>query len=80
MTTTSTTTTLTTINPAEVEIRMANRAFVLCHTHARAFIDLADGNGVELQIAALIPPHDVPCQACWAAQPTDEPVKIIIAK
>jgi len=46
---------------------------LMCDTHARALIDLADGNGVKLQIQALDPEAQEPCQACWAAWEAERP-------
>ena len=63
---------------AVCEVRMSNRPFLLCHTHSQAIIDLADGNGVRLELTALPEPLDQVCRACWAAQPTESQVKIII--
>jgi hypothetical protein len=64
---------------AVCEIQMSGRPFLVCDTHARAFVDLADGNGVRLVITALEQPLTQPCRACWAAQPTDSEVRIILS-
>jgi len=54
-------------------VSMSGRLMLMCDTHARALIDLADGNGVKLQIQALDPEAQEPCQACWAAWEAERP-------
>ena len=52
---------------------------LLCDRHARALIDLADGNGVRLRIEPLdIEDFGSECRACMAAG-TDDNDSIIIA-
>jgi hypothetical protein len=56
-----------TVSQAECEVHMARRAMLLCHKHTFALVELADGNGVELEIFPLRPDLEEPCSACWAA-------------
>ena len=64
---------------AHSRIYMGSRLMLLCHKHALALIDLADGNGVRLRIEPLeIEDFGQECRACLAADPDPAP-KIIIA-
>ena len=55
---------------ANARIYMGSRLMLLCHRHARALIDLADGNGVKLRIEPLeIEDFGQECRACMAAGP-----------
>lgn len=64
---------------AHSRIYMGNRLMLLCHKHALALIDLADGNGVKLRIEPLeIEDFGAECRACLAADPDPGP-EIIIA-
>lgn len=56
-----------TVSVAECAVRMAGRGMLLCHKHTFALVELADGNGVELEIALLTAESEEPCGACWAA-------------
>lgn len=49
---------------ALVLVQMSGRPMMLCHHHAQALVDLADGNGVKLEISALQPEPPEPCWAC----------------
>ena len=49
---------------AHVMVTMSGRPMMLCHEHAQALIDLADGNGVRLEISAMLPEPPEPCWAC----------------
>ena len=61
---------------ANSRIYMGSRLMLLCHRHALALIDLADGNGVKLRIEPLeIEDFGQECRACMAADP--EPSVII---
>jgi hypothetical protein len=52
---------------------------LLCDHHARALIDLADGNGVRLKIERLeIDDFGSECRACMAAAPSDSAPQIIL--
>lgn len=62
---------------AEVLIMLTGRPMKLCHRHARAMIDLADGNGVPLQMLALEPEDQVPCWAC-APEPQESGTVIVL--
>lgn len=65
--------------PADSRIYVSNRLMLLCHRHALALIDLADGNGVQLRIEPLaIEDFGQECRACMAADPDPSP-EIIIA-
>jgi hypothetical protein len=65
--------------PADSRIYVSNRLMLLCHRHALALIDLADGNGVQLRIEPLaIEDFGSECRACMAADPDPSP-EIIIA-
>jgi hypothetical protein len=57
----------TTVPVADCEVYLGRRGMLLCHKHAVALIDLADGNGVKLEIYPLDPELEEPCGACWAA-------------
>lgn len=62
---------------AHSRIYMGNRLMLLCHRHALALIDLADGNGVKLKIEPLeIEDFGSECRACMAANP--EPQIILV--
>ena len=64
---------------AHSRIYMGSRLMLLCHKHALALIDLADGNGVRLRIEPLeIEDFGEECRACLAADPDPAP-RIIIA-
>jgi hypothetical protein len=55
---------------AHSRIYMGQRLMLLCHRHALALIDLADGNGVKLRIEPLeIEDFGQQCRACMAADP-----------
>ena len=55
---------------ANSRIYMGSRLMLLCHRHALALIDLADGNGVRLRIEPLeIEDFGEQCRACMAADP-----------
>ena len=56
-----------TVSVAECAVRMSGRGMLLCHKHTIALLELADGNGVELEIAMLTDDAEEPCGACWAA-------------
>jgi hypothetical protein len=74
-----TTTTTPTINPADCRIWLSGRLMLLCDHHARAIIDLADGNGVKLKIERLeIDDFGSECRACMAAAPPDDDTPQII--
>jgi hypothetical protein len=65
--------------PADSRIYVSNRLMLLCHRHALALIDLADGNGVQLRKEPLeIEDFGSECRACMAADPDPAP-QIIIA-
>jgi len=65
--------------PADSRIYVSNRLMLLCHRHALALIDLADGNGVRLRIEPLaIEDYGSECRACMAADPDPAP-RIIIS-
>jgi hypothetical protein len=72
--------TTTTINPADCRIWLSGRLMLLCDHHARAIIDLADGNGVKLEIQRLeIDDFGSECRACMAAAPPEpDTPKIIV--
>ncbi len=54
---------------AHSQIYMGQRLMLLCHKHALALIDLADGNGVKLRIEPLeIDQFGQDCRACLANQ------------
>jgi len=54
---------------AHSRIYMGQRLMLLCHKHALALIDLADGNGVRLRIEPLeIEDFGQECRACMAAK------------
>ena len=65
---------------ANSRIYMGNRLMLLCHKHALALIDLADGNGVKLEIQRLeIDDFGSECRACMAAAPPEpDTPKIIV--
>ena len=64
--------------PADSRIYVSNRLMLLCHRHALALIDLADGNGVQLRIEPLaIEDYGSECRACMAADPDPAPEIII---
>lgn len=53
---------------AHSRIYLGQRLMLLCHKHALALIDLADGNGVRLRIEPLeIEDSGSECRACLAA-------------
>ena len=63
---------------AHSRIYMGNRLMLLCHRHALALIDLADGNGVRLRIEPLeIEDFGQECRACLAADPDSGPQIIL---
>lgn len=63
---------------AHSRIYMGQRLMLLCHKHALALIDLADGNGVKLRIEPLeIEDFGQECRACMAADPDPAPAIII---
>jgi hypothetical protein len=63
---------------AHSRIYMGQRLMLLCHKHALALIDLADGNGVRLRIEPLeIEDFGQECRACLAADPDPAPEIII---
>jgi len=62
---------------ADCEVMLGQRQLLLCHRHAQAIIDLADGNGVKLSIQALDSNQPQPCSACWAAAEVNQPVIIL---
>ena len=66
-----------TVPVAECEVHMAGRAMLLCHKHTFALVELADGNGVELEIFPLLPTFEEPCSACWAAAEAGYPMIIL---
>jgi len=60
---------------AHSRIYMGQRLMLLCHKHALALIDLADGNGVRLRIEPLeIEDFGSECRACMAADPEPSPI------
>jgi hypothetical protein len=60
---------------AHSRIYMGQRLMLLCHRHALALIDLADGNGVKLRIEPLeIEDFGSECRACMAADPEPSPI------
>lgn len=65
---------------AHSQIYLGQRLMLLCHKHALALIDLADGNGVKLRIEPLeIQDFGKQCRACLAAEdPDDSAPKIIL--
>ena len=64
---------------AHSQIYMGNRLMLLCHRHALALIELADGNGVKLRIEPLeIDQWGQECRACLAAKPEDDKPQIIL--
>lgn len=64
---------------AHSRIYMGNRLMLLCHKHALALIDLADGNGVKLRIEPLeIEDWGQECRACMAADPEPDAPRIIL--
>ena len=61
---------------ATARLYIGPRLMLLCHRHALALVDLADGNGVKLRIEPLdIEDFGEQCRACMAADP--EPSRII---
>jgi len=66
-----------TVSVAECAVRMAGRGMLLCHKHTLALVELADGNGVELELAMLTPESEEPCGACWAAAEAGYPSIIL---
>jgi len=63
---------------AHSRIYMGQRLMLLCHRHALALIDLADGNGVKLRIEPLeIEDFGQECRACMAADPDPAPQIIL---
>jgi len=67
------------IEPADCRIWLSGRLMLLCDHHARALIDLADGNGVQLKIERLeIDDFGSECRACMAAAPSDSAPQIIL--
>jgi hypothetical protein len=63
---------------AHSRIYMGQRLMLLCHRHALALIDLADGNGVKLRIEPLeIEDFGSECRACMAADPDPGPQIIL---
>lgn len=65
---------------AHSRIYMGSRLMLLCHRHALALIDLADGNGVKLRIEPLeIEDWGQQCRACMAAEPADHTPRIILS-
>lgn len=67
----------TTVPVAECEVHMAGRAMLLCHKHTIALLELADGNGVKLEIFPLNLEFVEPCGACWAAAEAGYPQIIL---
>lgn len=64
---------------AHSRIYVSNRLMLLCHRHALALIDLADGNGVKLRIEPLeIEDWGQECRACMAADPEPDAPRIIL--
>ncbi|CAB4166250.1 hypothetical protein UFOVP841_30 [uncultured Caudovirales phage] len=64
---------------AHSRIYMGQRLMLLCHKHALALIDLADGNGVQLRIERLeIEDFGEQCRACMAAEPEPDTPQIIL--
>ena len=54
---------------AHSRIYMGQRLMLLCHKHALALVDLADGNGVKLKIEPLeIEDFGQECRACMASK------------
>ena len=67
------------IEPANCRIWLSGRLMLLCDHHARALIDLADGNGVRLEIERLaIEDFGSECRACLAAAPPEPDTPQII--
>lgn len=66
---------------AHSQIYLGQRLMLLCHRHALALIDLADGNGVKLRIEPLeIEDFGKQCRACMASEPLeDDSPKIILS-
>ena len=65
---------------AHSRIYMGQRLMLLCHKHALALIDLADGNGVKLVIEPLeIEDFGQECRACMAAEPPEDAPGIILS-
>jgi hypothetical protein len=55
---------------AQAKLYIGTRLMLLCHRHALALVDLADGNGVKLKIEPLeIEDFGQQCRACMAAEP-----------
>jgi len=55
---------------ASARLYIGPRLMLLCHRHALALVDLADGNGVKLTIEPLeIEDFGEQCRACMAADP-----------
>jgi hypothetical protein len=55
---------------ATARLYIGPRLMLLCHRHALALVDLADGNGVKLIIEPLeIEDFGEQCRACMAADP-----------
>lgn len=53
---------------ATARLYIGPRLMLLCHRHALALVDLADGNGVQLRIEPLeIQDFGEQCRACMAA-------------
>jgi len=71
---------MTTPNPdtfATARLFLGTRLMLLCHRHALALVDLADGNGVKLTIEPLeIEDFGEQCRACMAADPDPTPTII----
>lgn len=65
---------------AHSQIYMGNRLMLLCHKHALALIELADGNGVKLRIEPLeIDQFGQDCRACLASKvANDDGPRIIL--
>jgi len=56
---------------ATARLYIGPRLMLLCHRHALALVDLADGNGVKLRIEPLeIEDFGEQCRACMAADPS----------
>ena len=64
---------------AHSQIYLGNRLMLLCHRHALALVDLADGNGVKLRIEPLdMDQWGESCRACMAADPDPAPDIIVV--
>jgi hypothetical protein len=66
-----------TVSVAECAVRMSGRGMLLCNKHTIALLELADANGVELEIAMLTAESEEPCGACWAAAEAGYPSIIL---